>query len=94
MIEKTKRLRTLCKSNWKLFNFGFIIPPLLIQSEVPSQENERSCVCVLGVSCVCVLGVSCVCVLGVSCVCVLGVSIVSLSMVFLLYFETVLSMWY
>ena len=57
-----------------------LTPPLFIDVSIPSQESERSCICVLGVSsqesersCICVLGVSsqesersCICVLGVS----------------------------
>ena len=42
-----------------------LTPPLFIDVSIPSQESERSCICVLGVSsqesersCICVLGVS------------------------------------
>jgi hypothetical protein len=41
-----------------------LTPPLFIDVSIPSQESERSCICVLGVSsqesersCICVLGV-------------------------------------
>jgi hypothetical protein len=53
---------------------------------VPSQESEGSCVCVLDVMCLCVRGInvpsqesewSCICVLDVMCLCVRGIDFTS-----------------
>ena len=67
---------------------------------VSSQESERSYICVLGVSsqenersCICVLGVSSQ-ESERSCICVLEVSILPLSIIFLLDFRTVSTVWY
>ena len=67
---------------------------------VSSQENEHSCICVLGVSSQ-ESERSCICVLEVSsqesersCICVLEVSILPLSIIFLLDFRTVSTVWY
>ena len=50
--------------------FTSLTPPLFIEVSVPSQESERSCICVL------------------------GVSILLLSMIFILDFGLVATVWY
>ena len=53
----------------------------------PSQESERSCICVLG-SCICMLG-SCICVLASficvlgSCICMLGVMYMCVGVIYM-----------
>ena len=54
---------------------------------LPSQESERSCICVLPVMYLCVSGHVFVCYL--SCICVLEVLILPLSTIFQLDFGTV-----